>query len=435
MESDIVKYNCDNFGSSSSGTTRSGSLDLFSGDGGKHKKYMHTFPTYMNVLSMITGAEVLSVSNSMTLTGVVSSVITLASVAIFSYTCTIIILKVRSKTNSENINDIASTIIGRWFGNLYSIINLCFTFSCLTAYIYIGAESAIGWAMLAGLKGWDTGMRRSLLVLIYSLLVPVALTIPRHLKILSLISTGAIFTQFLYLFGMIYEGIVYLPKYGFNPTCETNIGGLNVFNAFAIYSMLFALPSVVLPLVRDYDPHMGKQFFLIGSAFLTSFVIVVIPGVICYLIFGADTKQISISSFDGKDIVMQVVRVGFFIVVNASYAIIGLNVIQDLGSVMFSAENPAKLPSGKRFVLIFLTNLPPVAVGMFLPEIRPVFEVGGAFGGCLANFFVPPLLYVLVSRYRWFHPYNLFMILLSMVGLMVAGLATYQAVQDVLTPG
>ncbi|EAY22036.1 hypothetical protein TVAG_456710 [Trichomonas vaginalis G3] len=234
---------------------------------------------------------------------------------------------------------------------------------------------------------------------------------------------------------MIYEGIRYFPKYGFNPTCETNIGGLNVFNAFAIYSMLFALPSVVLPLVRDYDPNMGKQFFLVGGAFLTSFVIVVIPGTICYLIFGVDTKQISISSFDSKDIVMQIVRVGFFIVVNASYAIIGLSVVQDIASVMFGVENPSKLPTGKRLITIFITNLPPVTVGMFLPEIHPVFEVGGAFGGCLANFFVPPLLYVLVSRYRWFNPTNLFMIALSCVGIMVAGLATYQAVIDAITPG
>ncbi|EAY22037.1 hypothetical protein TVAG_456720 [Trichomonas vaginalis G3] len=137
MESDIIKYSVESNRESGTGMTQSSSMEMFTTVAEKPRKYMHSFPTYMNALSMITGAEVLSVSNSMTLTGIVSAVITLASVAIFSYTCTAIILKIRSKTNTESINQLATTIVGRWFGNLYSIINLCFTFSCLTADIYI----------------------------------------------------------------------------------------------------------------------------------------------------------------------------------------------------------------------------------------------------------------------------------------------------------
>ena len=131
---------------------------------------------------------------------------------------------------------------------------------------------------------------------------------------------------------------------------------------------------------------------------------------------------------------MQIVRVGFFIVVNASFAVNGINVIQDICSLVFKEQNPAKLAFVKRVAVLLITNVPPVLISMFLPEIRPVFEVGGAFGGCLSNFFVPPLLYIILHKKNGWSFTNILMGLFSLFGLISAGIATYQAVIDAMDP-
>ncbi|EAY04130.1 Transmembrane amino acid transporter protein [Trichomonas vaginalis G3] len=400
----------------------------------KPDDYMKFFPAFMNILNTLTGAEVLSVSNSMTLIGLIYSIGLMVITTILSYLGTILVLYLRNQVDAESINELATKIIGKWGGNVYSALTLCFTYSCQTAYLYIGADSVIGWTKLAGLKNWDHGLKRSLQVFIYAMVLPVLLTIPREMKILSIVSTGAILCQVIYVSGMMYEGIKILPSQGIDPTCESHIFGIVFFNAFAIYSMLYAFPSVVLPLVRNYNPDMRKRYVLIGASFVACFSITIIPGTIGYLLFGRRTNQIVYASFDHSDIFMQIVRVGFFIVVNASYAVVSITVMQDLSSIFCHVEDPADLPFKKRVIALLVANLPPVAFAMFLPEIRPAFEVGGAFGGCLSNFFVPPLLYVILSKKRWFSPMNLLMIAFSLFGLVSAVIATYQAVVDALNP-
>lgn len=400
----------------------------------KMPEYDKFFPSFMNILNTLTGAEVLSVSNSMTLIGLVYSIVLMVGTTILSYLGTVIVLHIRHKVDAESINELATKIIGKWGGNSYSALTLCFTYSCQVAYLFIGAESVIHWTELAGLKGWNHGIKRSLQVMIYAVFLPVVLTIPKELKVLSIISTGAIICQIMYVSGMIYEGIRYFPKQGFAPTVETHIFGIQFFNAFAIYSMLYAFPSVVLPLVRNYNPNMRKRYFLIGASFMACFSITLIPGTIGYLLFGRATNQIVYASFEHTDIIMQIVRIGFFIVVNASYAIVSITVMQDISSIIFKVEDPGSLPLCKRVSALLISNVPPVLIAMFLPEIRPAFEVGGAFGGCLSNFFVPPLLFVILSEKRWFHPLNLAMLAFSLFGLVSAAIATYQAVIDAMHP-
>lgn len=401
---------------------------------GVTREYMKFFPTFMNILNTLTGAEVLSVSNSMCLIGFVYSIILMVFTTVLSYLCTIIVLKIRGKVNAESINELATKIIGPWGGTVYSVLTLCFTFSCQIAYLFIGAESVLNWADLLGMHTWQKGIKRSLVVLVYSLVLPVLLTFPKELKILSIVSTSAILCQVLYVSGMIYEAIRYIPTQGINPTCERFKFGIEFFNAFAIYSMLYAFPSVFLPLVRNYNPDIRSRYRLIGASFVGCFTLTIIPGVIGYLIFGVDTNQIVISSFDSHDIFMQVVRVGFFIVVNASFAVNGINVIQDISSLVFKQQNPSKLSFGRRAIVLLITNVPPVLCAMFLPEIRPMFEIGGAFGGCLSNFFVPPVLYIVLNRSKGVGITNIAMGLFALFGLVSAGIATYQAVVDAMDP-
>ena len=391
------------------------------------------FAAFMNILNTLTGAEVLSVSNSMTLIGYVPSIVLMVFTTVLSYLGTILVLKLRDYVAAESINDLATKIVAPWAGTAFSILTLFFTYSCQVAYLIVGGDSVIQWASMAGWHECESGWMRSLLVMGYSLVLPVLLSIPREMKILSAISTSAIFCQILYVVAMIYEAIRYLPKYGIDPTVESyRTGGMLFFNAFAIYSQLYAFPSVVLPLVRYYSKDMTERARLIGASFVACFSITLIPGAIGYLLFGQNTAQISISSFPNDDIFMQVVRVGFFLVVNASYAVVAISVMQDISSLCFKVHDPATLPLWKRALALFLANAPPVIIAMFLPNVRPAFEVGGAFGGCLSNFFVPPLLWIVLSKKKWYTPLNLAMLAFSLFGLVSAVIATYQAILDAI---
>lgn len=390
-------------------------------------------PTFFTTLSVITGAEVLSIANSMCFTGFTVSMFLMFFTTTLSYFCTIVILNLSERVQAESVNELATKIIGRWFGNTCSILGLCFTYCCLTSYIFIGSETVIQWLSLTGIKGLDTGYKRKLVVLVYSLLVPIPTTLPRKMNILGLISGLALAVQLAYFASVVYESFRYLPQ-GIDPTVETYKIDLGLFNAFAIYSLLFSLPAVILPIIRPYSPIMKKRYHLIGLAVFVSYIIVAIPGAIVYLIFGVKTEQISILSFDHNDFIMQIVKIGFFLVVNASYAAISVNVVQDVSSLIYHIDTPGTLPGLKRMIVLLITNIPPVLVSMLLPEIRPIFEVGGAFGGCMANFFIPPVL----EFFSYENKKTLWCCLMAFVaifGLVSCGIATYQAVLDALNPG
>ena len=146
--------------------------------------------------------------------------------------------------------------------------------------------------------------------------------------------------------------------------------------------------------------------------------------------FGTHTEQILYMNFEDNDVVMQVVRGGFFFVVNASFPLVALSILTDLGAIIFNEHNPRAITWKKRIILLLMADTLPVLVAMIMPKVRPVFEIGGAFGGCLSNFFFPPMLYFLQSGKRWYHPKSIGLILFSLFGLGSCAICTYQAILD-----
>ena len=339
----------------------------------------------MNLLNTLVGAEILGIANSMTFCGLFVSVALMVLCASLSYAATILVIRLQNRTGAESINDLAAKILGRWGGNMLSGFTLCFTYSCQVAYLVIGADTVTNWLGLAKLYEWESGWRRSLVVFAYSMVLPIMLTIPRNMGFLDTASTTAIGCLVVFVIVMIVKGCIYLPKNGIEPSVERYQFGLNLFNALAIYAMIFALPSIVLPLVKPFNPSLRKRYFLIGGAFMLCFSIILIPSVFGYLMFGRGAETIILNSFDSHDIVIQVVRVFFFFVVNASFPVVGIAVATDISD-----------------------------------------------GGCLTNFFFPPLLWLMQSDHRFYHPANILCILFVAFGVISAAIATYEAVVDAI---
>ena len=403
------------------------------------KKYQ-SFPiALLNMLNTLIGPEILGVGNSMIFCGISVSVILLMLTAILSYIGTILILNLQYKVRAESINDMATKIVGRWGGQLFSAITLFFTFSNQISYLIIGQETICSWLKLGHLDDWTTGWRRSIVTLIYSLVLPVALTIPKQMEFIDTASMFAIVAQLTFVISMIYKGATYFgnpdgyPNEGIiAPSCETAVFNLNFFNAFSIYSTLFALPAVVLPQLEPFTPSLKARYRLLGVSFVLCYTIDIIPSVIGYLMFGEDTNQILYSSFPHNDVLMQVVRGGFFFVVNAAYPIVGLMVMTDVSAMIFNQHNPRDLTWNRRILCLLIANILPVLVAMIMPNVRPIFEIGGAFGGCLSNFFFPPLLYYKNLGKKWYKAESIGLILFALWGFVAMVIATAEAVIDAI---
>ncbi|OHS96410.1 Transmembrane amino acid transporter protein [Tritrichomonas foetus] len=390
------------------------------------------FTTTMNLLNTLVGAEILGIPNSMTFCGLTISVGLMTFAAILSYIATIFIIHLHRDTGFQTVNKITKNIIGKWGGNIYSLLALIFLFCCQVAYLVIGSENITNWLTVFGYPEWSKGWRRSILVLAYSIVLPIALTIPRDHRFIVGASTSAVFIFSFYLAVMIYKGAQTFPTNGIASSVELYKLDITIFNAFAIYTTAFAIPSVILPLLENFPADLHSRYFLIGSSFILCYVVVVIPSTIAYLMFGEGTEVIVLASFDSREVIIQILRVLFFIVLNASYPVVTFVMMTDISAIFFDAHNSVDLEPKKRAFVLFITNVFPVLLAMVLPSVRPILEIGGSFGGCLANFVFPPLLMFLHSKKKWYRISNLLLILFAIFGLVSAGISTYQAVIDAI---
>jgi hypothetical protein len=171
------------------------------------------------------------------------------------------------------------------------------------------------------------------------------------------------------------------------------------------------------------------------TAFFCAFLIDVIPSTIGYLRFGKNTKEVLIYSFledNRSDALMQSVNFGFFLIANACYVIVSLQIMTDLGAVIYDEHDPKRIRWSRRLPLLFVTNIIPLCVTMVLPSVRPAFEIGGAFGGCLSNFFFPAVLYWWYSGLPVLHWKSVLLGLLALFGFISMVLGTYEAVIDAI---
>lgn len=400
---------------------------------GFRDNHYQSFPiALLNLLNTLIGPEILGVGNSIIFCGLSASVILLMFTAFLSYIGTILILNLQHMVQAESINDMATKIVGRWAGQAFSVITLFFTFSNLISYLIVGQETVCSWLKLLHRESWTSGWKRSLVVLVYALAIPVALSIPKQMEFIDTASMFAIVAQLLFVVSMIIKGVKHFATHSIHPTCEIGVFNINFFNAFSIYSTLFALPAVVLPQLEPFTPRLKNRYWLLGLGFVLCYTIDIIPNVIGYLMFGAETNEILYASFDHNDPLMQAVRAGFFFVVNAAYPIVNLQVTTDLSAMIYNLHNPRELTWKKRIVCLLLANVFPVLVAMVLPNVRPAFEIGGSFGGCLSNFFFPPLLYWKQVNKPWHHPLKIGLLLFALWGFVAMVIATYEAIVDAI---
>lgn len=394
-------------------------------------QFIGIFGTTVNLLNSILGAGVLAVPNSFVFCGLVPTVVMITLVAALSYVSAAMIVKIQGKTGIDSLSSLAKDAFGTTGAIILGISSVLFCYSCMIAYLIMGTGILQSWCNLANIDT-NSPVRRGVLVLVYSVAIPIALTIPKKLSILSVISSFAVISLIFFALAMFYEGIHLLPKQGISPTAETGVASLGIFNALAIHSLSLALAVVIMPIISKSEKNYKKRYFSSGTAFYLSYVIVMVPGVIGYLIFGADTKSVVLDNFPDEDLLFIIVRAAYFIILCTSYPVLGLSVLNAITLVLYKNDDPIALPWKQRIVGLVIENSIPLLIAIFLPDVRPAMSIGGAIGGGLSNFIFPPLLWIKYSCKPYSHWGNVLCLLFAGFGIIACAISTYQSVVDAI---
>jgi hypothetical protein len=73
-----------------------------------------------------------------------------------------------------------------------------------------------------------------------------------------------------------------------------------------------------------------------------------------------------------------------------------------------------------------------MVLAMFVPNAKPVLEIGGGMGGCIVDFVFPAVLWIKQSGKPWTNYQNILSILLAVFGVVCAVIATWLAVQGAI---
>ena len=241
--------------------------------------------TVLNLLNSTIGAGILGVPNTFVNTGIVLSIIILLIMGILSKIATDILLILGQKTNSYSLGELTEKILGRGGSLTLSILNLVFSLTALVAYLVLAGDMITSFFDLGGIDLTPLG-KHALMILIYALLVPIALTIPRNISFLKYFSTMTVFCISFFCIAMLYKSII---AHKINETTVIAKCDLSMFSSLSIYALTFSFPSVIFAVTQTCERNLKKRKNIVLVGLLICIFFVVFPSVCSYLIFGQYT--------------------------------------------------------------------------------------------------------------------------------------------------
>lgn len=397
-------------------------------------KYIGFFGTFMNLLNLMHGSGMLTISNSFTFCGLVPSTMVFLFAALVCYGIGVMTIKLSFNLETDSLGEMVSKYLGKYGAGLYHFSMILFCLSCMISYVIIGGTTVcewIGWTGIDIKPDNENKWYYKLVVLGFSIL-PVSFTIPKKMGCLSGFSFFSVVCLFVYVIAIIYRGIAKLPFDGINPTVKTSDFRIEALNSFSLYLLSFSLAAFILPVLATTHPVYKRRLGLMSLSYLCCILFVGSTGLIGYLLFGADAAPNILNSFPSSDILMVIVRICYFFVITATYPVIALSIMQTLSRVFYNIDNPVDLPNKSRAIVLVIVNLPTVLLGMFMPNIRPAMAIGGAFAGCVTNFILPPLVWIRSSKEKLSHWSNVGCILIIVFGVVSTVTCTYESIVDAI---
>ena len=390
------------------------------------------FATIMNCLNSLLGAGILSVPNSFTNAGIVPSLVLLIIMALLSHLGTVMTVKLQAQTQATGFPDLAQRLLGRPGSIGLSVMSLLFLITAQLGYLILGGDMIISWFALGGID-LSNMWYRAAVIAVYAVCFPIALTLPKKTTYLKYISTTTVGCILFFDISLVVKAAIQFKNEGVAKDILWWKFDVTLFSSLSIYGLAFALPVVVLPVISTYNHDLHKRNVVSMAAITTCFVLVLIPGIFGYLSFGQSTNSNILKNYKDNDILMVIVRGAFLLVVSFAYVAVGQSTLVAWSEIIFRDSRAKQLPLCKRIVIILVSNLPQLLIAMFLANAKPALSIGGAMGGCMADFFFPALMWIKNSEYPLRHWQNILCIIFAIFGLVTTVIATYQAVVDAIS--
>lgn len=288
------------------------SLDIQSIDPQQGKE-LSFLPTFLNIMNSLLGAGILSVPRTFVDSGTVLSSLCMLIIAFFSYYVTALVISTQRKTSAQSFAELAEKTLGHWASIALSLLSLLLLMSCLISYVIIASDILFSWFKLGKVNLTEKQWFKSIVIPIYALCIPIALTLPRKIMILSYFSGSNIIFISFFVVVVIYKGLSAIAKYrGINKTVKHFKIGIELFSSLSIYSLSFALSCTIIPIIRFYSPNIKKRFRVTFLALFTVFLMNFLPALICYFQFGDEVQSNMLNTYSDKDVLIIITRGVFF---------------------------------------------------------------------------------------------------------------------------
>lgn len=385
------------------------------------------FGTTMNLLNSLIGAGILSIPHTFTHCGLFTSIILLIAMGLLSWISTILVLSLKNKTGAVGFDDLVRRVLGKVGSVSFSVLNLIFLICAPIAYLILAVDMIISWLSLAKINA-SNSLTRSIIVFLYANIIPIPMTIPKNIRFLSYFSTVSLFSILFFVVSMVIKASIAIQNEGVEKSVSYGKVNINLFAALSIYSASFALPAVVIPIIRPYYVSIKKRRRITLIAMTIALILCSVSGISGYIIYGQKTNGNILKNFDDDDILIILVRSAFFFVVSFAYPAIAQAIMASWSDVIFHQNNQSALPSRKRFFIVFLTNIIPLLVAMLLSSAQAAIAIGGAIGGTFVCYIYPPIMAIVESGKPITSISNILCILFAFFGFITLCLSTYYAV-------
>ena len=356
----------------------------------KEVKRIGRLQTFTNLINALIGAGIVGVPATFKYSGVGPTVILLLLSCVLCYTCGNIIVGLQWDLDVKGLDELGKVMFGKAGKVIIAILCIIFSLSCCSSFLIIATGKLVDWLSLTKLNMNGT-WPWAITCLIYSLCIPAALTIPRHLTFISKFSLVSTMCVLFYAISILVKASIYIRDNEIAPSVKGYSAGTQLFTAFSVHALTFSLPIVMMPVIAPYNPNKRKRRMVLGFVYIFSWIMVAIPGMMAYLMKGDETQSDVLSSFDKKDVLIIIVQVAIFLNVTFGYPLVLTSMVGSLGELIWKQNLPELMTLKQRLILIPIVNAVNIIIGMFLKNIQAVLGVGGALGGCLVVFAFPSL--------------------------------------------
>lgn len=393
----------------------------------------------LNLLNSLIGAGILGIPYAMRYTGLIPSVIILVIVALLSHFSADIAFRCQKIINdrgahAEGLDSMSLYTMGKPGQYILSVLNIAFMYASLVAYLIISGNILTSWLELLGLTNLEKVGPRALIVLVYFLVIPFPLTIPKRISFLNYTSYLNIVCCIWYLIAMTIKAVTLFPKRGVGTGFILGKFDVGFFNAISVYGLTFSVCICILPLIIPFENNMKSRIMVSAVSTAACFIIVAYPSIIAYCLLGSECKDIVLDSFENSDVIIIISRVCFLLIVSCAYPCVTKPIIASYAQFFYSTNDPTALDGWPRVICNLLSNLPPLILGMFWAKAGTVLGIGGALGGCLCDFCYPPAIYILL-KYKEISlrsPIVIAMMLFILFGVVAAIVSVWLSIQEAI---